>query len=74
MNVAGWQVLARLLGFDPERVAFPSLPEVGHMVSGDNIVNLKMLHEAGKLRRRDRIVLATAGYGLHWHCVILETM
>ena len=72
MNVAGWLVLAKLLGFPPERVAYPSLPEVGHMVSGDNIVNLKMLHESGTFRPGDKIALATAGYGLHWHCVLLE--
>ena len=74
MNVAGWQVLGRLLGVDSDRIVFPSLPEVGHMVSGDNIVNLKMLHEAGTFRGGDKIALATAGYGLHWHCVILEAM
>lgn len=72
MNVKAWRILARLLAFDPGRVYFESLPEVGHIISADNIVNLKRLEESGKLQRGQRVLLAMAGLGLNWQCLLLE--
>ncbi|NIV75276.1 MAG: hypothetical protein GWN37_10685, partial [Gammaproteobacteria bacterium] len=46
MNVKAWQILARLLAFDAGRVFFESLPDVGHVISGDNVINLKRLEES----------------------------
>ena len=42
-NDKAWQILARLSGVDHERVWFPTLPDVGHVISADNIVNLAAL-------------------------------
>ncbi len=72
MNVKAWQILARLLKFAFERVYFDPLPEVAHVISGDNVINLKRLDESGRLERGDRILLVMAGYGLNWQCVLVE--
>ncbi|MFQ5930813.1 MAG: 3-oxoacyl-[acyl-carrier-protein] synthase III C-terminal domain-containing protein [Nitrospiraceae bacterium] len=72
MNVKGWQILGRLLPFDYERVYFRSMPEVAHLISGDNFVNLRYLESEGKIRPGERLLLTMAGYGLNWQCVILE--
>lgn len=72
MNVKAWQILARLLSFDAERVYFASLPEVGHVISGDNIINLKKLDENDAIRSGDKCLLLMAGYGMNWQSVILE--
>ncbi|HEX9782363.1 MAG TPA: 3-oxoacyl-[acyl-carrier-protein] synthase III C-terminal domain-containing protein [Opitutaceae bacterium] len=72
MNNKGWQILARLLPFDYERVYFRSMPEVAHVISGDNVVNLHYLETEGKIRAGERLLLTMAGYGLNWQCVILE--
>lgn len=72
MNVKAWQILARLLSFDAERVYFASLPEVGHVISGDNIINLKKLDDSNAIRPRDKLLLLMAGYGMNWQSVILE--
>ncbi len=72
MNIKAWQILARLLHFDFERVCFPTLPEVGHLISGDNILNLKHVTEEGKIQKGERTLLVMAGYGLNWHATILE--
>ncbi len=67
-----WQVLARLLPFDPERVVSPTIADVGHVISGDNIINLKHLDEAGQIQPGEKLLLFMAGYGLNWQCVIVE--
>ncbi len=72
MARAAWNVLARLLRYDFERVLFPSLPEVGHLVSGDNLVNLMREQDAGRFTRGDLVLLPSAGYGLNWQCLLLE--
>ena len=72
MNVKAWQILARLLQFDGGRVYFDSLPEVGHVISGDNVINLKQLDESGALSSGDKLMLIMAGYGMNWQCVIVE--
>jgi len=72
MNIKAWQILARLLSFDTERVSFASLPEVGHVISGDNIINLKKLDESDAIRPGEKLLLLMAGYGMNWQSVILE--
>ena len=67
-----WQILSRLLGFDYRRVFAPSMPEVGHVISADNIINLKCLVDTGRLAPGQRVLLFMAGYGMNWQCVILE--
>lgn len=71
-NIKASQILSRLLKFDHERFYYPTIEEVGHMISGDNIVNLRRLVEEGKVRPGERVLLFMAGYGLNWQCVILE--
>lgn len=67
-----WQILARLLAVDYERVWSPSLPDVGHVISADAIVNLSALLVSGGVRPGHRIALVMAGFGLNWQCAVLE--
>jgi 3-oxoacyl-[acyl-carrier-protein] synthase-3 len=71
-NRKAWQILSRLLKFDYERVYFPTIREVGHVISGDNIINLKRLVDEKRVKTGERVLLFMAGYGLNWQCVILE--
>jgi 3-oxoacyl-[acyl-carrier-protein] synthase-3 len=71
-NVNAWKILARLLGIEFERVFFGSISEVAHIISSDNIVNLKKLETTGNLKSGDRLLLFMAGFGLNWQAVILE--
>jgi len=73
-NRKAWQILARLLKFDFERVYFPTIGEVGHVISGDNIINLKRLVDDGRIEPGQRALLFMAGYGLNWQCVIVEKL
>jgi 3-oxoacyl-[acyl-carrier-protein] synthase-3 len=73
-NLTAWQILARMLGIDFSRVHCPTLPECGHIISGDNIVNLKSLLDSGQIRSGERLLLVMAGYGMNWQCVVLEAV
>lgn len=71
-NRAAWQIMARVLGIDIERVWQPSLPDVGHVTAADNLINLVALVDSGRLRPGERVLLLMAGHGLNWQSVILE--
>jgi 3-oxoacyl-[acyl-carrier-protein] synthase III len=72
MNRSAWRILSRLLNFNFERVYFPTLPDIGHVISGDNIINLRHLMQSGKIQPGERVLLFMAGYGLNWQCTILR--
>jgi 3-oxoacyl-[acyl-carrier-protein] synthase-3 len=72
MNPSAWKILARLLQYDYNRVHAPTLAEIGHVISGDNIINLKHMENSGVINAGERVLLFMAGYGLNWQCVILE--
>ncbi|MEV6964549.1 3-oxoacyl-[acyl-carrier-protein] synthase III C-terminal domain-containing protein [Hamadaea sp. NPDC051192] len=67
-----WRIVARLLAVDHGRVWHPSLPDVGHVISADVVVNLTALLASGQARPGQRIALAMAGFGLNWQCAALE--
>jgi 3-oxoacyl-[acyl-carrier-protein] synthase-3 len=71
-NVIAWQIMCNLLPFDYARVYHPTLSDVGHVISGDNIVNLKHLADSGAVKKGEKLLLFMAGYGLNWQSVILE--
>lgn len=71
-NAKAWQVLASLLRFDLERVLMPTRPEVGHCISGDNLINLQACLQHKTFSTGDIILLPMAGYGLNWSCIVLE--
>ncbi|HWB70604.1 MAG TPA: 3-oxoacyl-[acyl-carrier-protein] synthase III C-terminal domain-containing protein [Egibacteraceae bacterium] len=73
-HVKTWQILSRLLRIDAARVFCASLPDVAHVISGDNLVNLAYLHDAGLARPGDTLLLVMAGYGMNWQALILEKL
>ena len=74
MNVKAWQILGRLLDVSADRIVFESLAETAHVVSGDNVVNLKHLEASGRLRPGSKLLLVMAGYGMHWQALCLEAV
>jgi 3-oxoacyl-[acyl-carrier-protein] synthase III len=71
-NVKAWEIMARLLGVDYGRVHHPSLADVGHVISGDNMINMASLHATGDVKSGDLLLLVMAGYGMNWQAVLLE--
>ncbi|MGH3466110.1 MAG: 3-oxoacyl-[acyl-carrier-protein] synthase III C-terminal domain-containing protein [Thermocrispum sp.] len=67
-----WQIMSRSLEVEYERIWQPSLPDNGHAISADNIINLSSLAGSGLLRPGQYVLLVMAGYGLNWQAVLLE--
>jgi 3-oxoacyl-[acyl-carrier-protein] synthase-3 len=73
-NPVAWKVLSSLFKVAADRVYYPSLPACGHIISGDNIVNLKQLMDSGQLKSGERVLLMMAGYGMNWQATLLEVV
>jgi 3-oxoacyl-[acyl-carrier-protein] synthase III len=71
-DARAWLILSRLLHVDPSKVSCLSLPDVAHVISGDNIVNLAALEGQGTVRPGQLLLLVMAGYGMNWQAVVLE--
>ncbi len=71
-NVKAWQILSRLLRIDEDRVFCASLPDVAHVISGDNVVNMAYLDSRQVVRPGDKVLLTMAGYGMNWQALLLE--
>lgn len=69
---AAWRIMSSLLRFDASRVLFPTMADVGHLVSGCNFANLARCLGERVFKTGERILLPIAGYGLNWQCLILE--
>jgi 3-oxoacyl-[acyl-carrier-protein] synthase III len=67
-----WAILGRLLQIPESKVWAPSMGELGHVISADNVANLRMLLDSGRLRPGQRVLLMMAGFGLNWQSLILE--
>jgi 3-oxoacyl-[acyl-carrier-protein] synthase-3 len=71
-NIKAWEVLSSILRFDYQKVLTPTREDIGHCISGDNIINLKFADDNGMFQPGDKILLPMAGFGLNWSCVLLE--
>jgi 3-oxoacyl-[acyl-carrier-protein] synthase-3 len=74
INLKAWLILSRLLGLGDDKAWIPGVADVGHVISADNIINLKALRSAGELACGDIVVTFMAGYGSNWQCLILESV
>ena len=71
-DAKAWRILSRLLRIDYAKVWCPSVADVAHVISGDNIINLSWLHDRGVVGPGRRLLLTMAGYGMNWQGVVLE--
>lgn len=71
-NRKAWPILASLLGIADDQAFFESMPECGHVISADNVINLARLELGGELSTGDRVLTFMAGFGSNWQCLLLE--
>lgn len=71
-NQKAWLVLSSLLGVSFDQVYMPTLPDVGHCISGDNLINLHHGIQQKVFKQGQYILLPMAGFGLNWSCVLLR--
>jgi 3-oxoacyl-[acyl-carrier-protein] synthase-3 len=73
-NRKAWEVLSHLLGLEVEQAFFPSMKQIGHVISADNIINLEQLRSSKQLNKGDLVLTFMAGYGSNWQCALLEAI
>jgi 3-oxoacyl-[acyl-carrier-protein] synthase-3 len=71
-NEKAWAILARVIGVAFGKIVFPTLPDAGHVISADNVLNLTALAGSGQIKPGDRLLLTMAGFGLNWQAAVLE--
>jgi 3-oxoacyl-[acyl-carrier-protein] synthase-3 len=71
-NSKAWKILSALLRFPAHKVLMPTLSEAGHVISGDNVINLLAADAANTFESGQKILMVMAGYGLNWQAVLLE--
>lgn len=74
INDVAWTVLAHMFGIDDEKVVAATMPDAGHVISADNVLNLTALAESGRIESGQRLLLTMAGFGLNWQAAILEAV
>ena len=67
-----WEILGRLVKCPPERIYTDNISKVGHTIASDNLLNLQRATESGLVKKGDRLLLFTFGYGSNWACMIVE--
>ena len=67
-----WDILRGLLRLPEERVYTDNIARVGHTIASDNILNLRDAIDGGRVRRGDKLLLFTFGFGLNWSCMVVE--
>lgn len=72
VSLRSWEILLGMLRVPLSRLFSANIARVGHTMAADNLVNLRDAQDAGLLRKGDRLLLFTFGFGLNWSCMILE--
>ncbi|GAB1640691.1 3-oxoacyl-[acyl-carrier-protein] synthase III C-terminal domain-containing protein [Krasilnikovia sp. MM14-A1259] len=71
-DVRAVEILGRLLGLPEQRLHRPATGRLGHVIAGDNLINLAELDATGALTPGQRLVLPVAGYGMNFQCAVLQ--
>lgn len=71
-NIVAWRILSSVLGIPMEKVHMLTIGDVGHVISGDNMINLHHLEKQNVVQSGEKLLLLMAGFGLNWQCLIIE--
>jgi len=72
VNPRSWEILLDLVPIARGRLHMANLAATGHTIAADPIINLADAMDRGKLRRGDRALLFTFGFGAHWAAMVVE--
>ena len=72
VSLRSWEILLRLTNLPADRLYADNIATKGHVISGDNFINLKDAAAEGRLRAGDRLLLFNFGFGASWSCMLVE--
>jgi 3-oxoacyl-[acyl-carrier-protein] synthase-3 len=72
VSARSWEVLLRLAHLPNAKLWSRNIARRGHALAGDNFINLRDAIDAGDLRRGQRALLFSYGYGAHWAALAVE--
>jgi 3-oxoacyl-[acyl-carrier-protein] synthase-3 len=72
VSLRSWSILAKLLNLPTEKIWTKNIERIGHTVSCDHVINLSDMEKADLLKKGDKLLLFTFGFGAHWSTLIIE--
>lgn len=72
VNEPSWDVLLGMTGFAAAQLYRTNIRKKGHTISADPLINLRDAADEGRLKRGDRALLFTFGFGAHWAAMVIE--
>jgi 3-oxoacyl-[acyl-carrier-protein] synthase III len=72
VSARSWDVLLRLAHLPNARLWGRNIARRGHALAGDNVINLRDAIDGGDVRRGQRALLFSYGYGAHWPALAVE--
>jgi 3-oxoacyl-[acyl-carrier-protein] synthase-3 len=67
-----WDILMQLTRLPADRLYADNIATKGHVIGGDNFINLKDAESAGRVQPGDLLLLFNFGFGASWACLLLE--
>ena len=67
-----WRILSSLAGLGGARIWTDNIARDGHTLAGDNFINLADALASRAVRRGQKLLLFSYGYGAHWTALALE--
>ena len=67
-----WEILLRLTSLPFDKLYAENIADKGHVISGDNFINLKDATSQDRVHSGDRLLLFNFGFGASWSCLLLE--
>ncbi len=67
-----WEILLQLANLSADHLYADNIAAKGHIIGGDNFINLKDAEGEGRLKAGDRLLLFNFGFGASWATMVLE--
>jgi len=72
VSIRSWEILLKLLKFPEEKFYSGNILTKGHTIAADNFINLKDATDDGLIKKGQKMLLFTFGFGANWSSLILE--
>ncbi len=72
VSMRSWQILSGLIRLPNARLFTDNIARHGHTLAGDNFINYRDAIDGGCIKRGQRVVMFSYGFGAHWTGVAVE--